>query len=77
MTDPKKPTDMEDGALDDVQGGAQTMFLANGTPVRADTQTAGREDQIEVIATNYQIKSPRDAASGLPTGKRMHKPVSG
>ena len=37
------------------------------------------EDQLEQAAggtTNVQhmIVSPRDAASGLPTGKRMHKP---
>ena len=36
-------------------------------------------DQLEKAAggtTNVQhtIVSPRDAASGLPTGKRMHKP---
>jgi len=27
-----------------------------------------------VIAVSHEIVSPRDAASGLPTGKRMHKP---
>jgi hypothetical protein len=27
-------------------------------------------------AFNYQVVSPRDAASGLPTGKRMHKPYT-
>jgi hypothetical protein len=37
------------------------------------------DDQLEQAAggtTNVQhtIVSPRDAASGLPTGKRMHKP---
>jgi type VI secretion system secreted protein Hcp len=34
----------------------------------------GREGSIMVIAVNHEIVSPRDAASGLPTGKRMHKP---
>ena len=34
----------------------------------------GREDKIMVIAVSHEIVSPRDAASGLPTGKRMHKP---
>jgi type VI secretion system secreted protein Hcp len=33
-----------------------------------------REDSIGVIAVSHQIVSPRDAASGMPTGKRMHKP---
>ena len=27
-----------------------------------------------VIAVSHEVVSPRDAASGLPTGKRMHKP---
>lgn len=35
----------------------------------------GREDSIMVIAVSHEIISPRDAASGLPTGKRMHKPL--
>jgi type VI secretion system secreted protein Hcp len=36
----------------------------------------GREGKIMVIAVSHEIISPRDAASGLPTGKRMHKPFS-
>ncbi len=35
----------------------------------------GRENQIMVIAVNHEITTPRDPASGLPTGKRMHKPI--
>ena len=34
----------------------------------------GRENKIMVIAVSHEIVSPRDSASGLPTGKRMHKP---
>lgn len=34
----------------------------------------GREGSIMVIACSQSIVSPRDAASGLPSGKRMHKP---
>ena len=30
------------------------------------------EDQLEKVAGGHAIVSPRDAASGLPTGKRMH-----
>jgi type VI secretion system secreted protein Hcp len=29
-----------------------------------------------VAAVAYAIESPRDAASGLPTGKRKHEPVT-
>jgi type VI secretion system secreted protein Hcp len=35
----------------------------------------GRENSIMVIAVSHEIISPRDPASGLPTGKRMHKPM--
>jgi type VI secretion system secreted protein Hcp len=30
---------------------------------------------IEVTAISHEIVSPRDPASGLPTGKRQHKPI--
>ncbi len=35
----------------------------------------GREGSILVIAMEHDVVSPRDIASGLPTGKRQHKPV--
>jgi len=35
----------------------------------------GRENSIMIIAVSHSVLSPRDAASGLATGKRMHKPV--
>ena len=35
----------------------------------------GREKWIQGYAFEYKISSPRDAASGLPTGKRMHSPL--
>ena len=34
----------------------------------------GQEGKIMVIAVSHEIISPRDPQSGLPTGKRMHKP---
>jgi type VI secretion system secreted protein Hcp len=34
----------------------------------------GRENSIMIIAASHSVMSPRDAASGLATGKRMHKP---
>ena len=37
---------------------------------------AGREEMMEVIGFSHEIVCPRDAASGLPTGKRQHKPVN-
>jgi type VI secretion system secreted protein Hcp len=43
--------------------------------VNGSVTQAGREDTMEVIGFNHEVKSPRDAASGLPTGKRQHKPI--
>jgi len=42
--------------------------------IKGSVTQKGREGKIMVIASNHSIVSPRDAASGLPTGKRMHKP---
>src|SRR4029453_16747997 len=42
--------------------------------IKGSVTQKGREGKIMVIAVNHEIVSPRDPASGLPTGKRMHKP---
>jgi type VI secretion system secreted protein Hcp len=42
--------------------------------IKGSVTQKGREGSIMVIAVSHAIVSPRDAASGLPTGKRMHKP---
>lgn len=42
--------------------------------IKGSVTQKGRENRIMVIATSHDIVSPRDHASGLPTGKRMHKP---
>lgn len=42
--------------------------------IKGSVTQKGREGKIMVIAVSHSITSPRDAASGLPTGKRMHKP---
>ena len=43
-------------------------------PIKGSVTQKGREDSIMVIAVSHEVVSPRDPASGLPTGKRMHKP---
>jgi len=43
--------------------------------IKGSCTQAGREDSIEVYGFNHEVLSPRDAASGLPTGKRQHKPL--
>jgi type VI secretion system secreted protein Hcp len=42
--------------------------------IKGSVTQKGREGKIMVIAVEHEIISPRDPASGLPTGKRMHKP---
>lgn len=42
--------------------------------IKGSVTLKGREGTIAVIAVSHEIVSPRDPASGLPTGKRMHKP---
>jgi type VI secretion system secreted protein Hcp len=41
-----------------------------------DVTSAKDKSLITVIGYSYEIVSPRDASSGLPTGKRQHKPVT-
>jgi type VI secretion system secreted protein Hcp len=43
--------------------------------IKSGVKLKGREGQIVVIAVSHEIVSPRDAASGQATGKRMHKPL--
>jgi type VI secretion system secreted protein Hcp len=42
--------------------------------IKGSVSKSGREGAIEVLSVSHEIVSPRDAASGLPTGKRQHKP---
>jgi type VI secretion system secreted protein Hcp len=42
--------------------------------IKGGITTKGREGAIGIIAVSHSIVSPRDPQSGLPTGKRMHKP---
>ena len=43
--------------------------------IKGSVTQKGREGKIMVIAVSHEIISPRDSASGLPTGKRQHKPL--
>ncbi len=44
--------------------------------IEGSNDQAGREGLMEIYGWNHEVVSPRDAASGLPTGKRQHKPVT-
>jgi type VI secretion system secreted protein Hcp len=45
-------------------------------PIRGSVAQKGREDKILVIAVQHEIVAPREPQSGIPTGKRMHKPFN-
>jgi type VI secretion system secreted protein Hcp len=42
--------------------------------IKGSVTQKGREGKILVIAAEHEVLSPRDASSGLATGKRTHKP---
>jgi type VI secretion system secreted protein Hcp len=44
--------------------------------IKGGVSLAGRKDSILVLGCNHEIISPRDIASGLPTGQRQHKPLT-
>lgn len=52
-----------------------TVDSATQGTIEGDVTLAGREGTIEVISFGYNVISPRDAASGLPTGRRQHRPI--
>ena len=58
--------------------GTATTALATGQSmtmlVTGQKQGVFSKTKIPVLAVSHEIVSPRDAASGLPTGKRQHKP---
>ena len=43
--------------------------------IQGSVTQKGREGSSAVIAVSHEIVSPRDAVSGLATGKRQHKPL--
>ncbi|MBL7812018.1 MAG: type VI secretion system tube protein Hcp [Bacteroidetes bacterium] len=58
---------------------ALTAYLkitaANSGLIKGNVKIKGREDTIAVYAFDHSITSPRDPASGLPSGRRQHKPL--
>jgi type VI secretion system secreted protein Hcp len=43
--------------------------------IKGSVVQKGRENTILIVGADHLIVSPRDAASGLPTGKRQHQPI--
>jgi len=44
--------------------------------IKGSVTQAGREDSMQIYGWSHEVVSPLDAASGLPTGKRQHKPIT-
>ena len=67
------------GASGEEQSPPITKFLkvtaAKQGVITGSVTEKGKEGTIGVIAVDHSIISPRDPASGLPTGKRMHSPL--
>ena len=67
------------GGAGDEQSPPITKFLKIHAQKQGDIQGSvtqrGKEGTIAVIAVQHAIISPRDPASGLPTGKRVHEPL--
>ena len=58
-------------------GSATAVLPAQSMTISATGQKQGAFAKlIPIAALTHEIVSPRDAASGLPTGKRQHKPIS-
>ncbi len=43
---------------------------------RGETTLKGRESSVEGFRFSYQVTSPRDVATGLPSGRRQHSPIT-
>jgi type VI secretion system secreted protein Hcp len=44
--------------------------------IKGESTDSKHKEEIELLSWSHEVVSPRDAASGLPTGKRQQKPLS-
>jgi type VI secretion system secreted protein Hcp len=56
-------------AITDANGSTQGLISSGDT-------VGGFTDAIQIYSYSHQVSTTRDAASGLPTGKRQHKPIT-
>ena len=45
-------------------------------PLKGESTRKGTENQFAALSLEYDLRSPRDAATGQASGKRQHSPVS-
>jgi hypothetical protein len=67
------------GETRDVDGNGAADALTDGLlvvryAVPGVTRDPPHKDKLSALAIDHEVKSPRDAASGQASGKRMHKP---
>ena len=62
------------GALAAQTANAYIVGAVQG-PINGDVIQVGREGSIEVLSFGYNVSAPYDPATGLPSGKRQHRPV--
>ncbi|MDC0718404.1 type VI secretion system tube protein TssD [Nannocystis bainbridge] len=43
--------------------------------IKGSVVKKGRENMIAILSLDHEVSMPRDAASGLATGRRQHKPL--
>ena len=59
---------------------ALTKYLklkgANQGDINGDCKQKGREKMILVYSLDHQVEIPRDTHSGMPTGQRIHHPLT-
>jgi hypothetical protein len=48
---------------------------AKGSTTKESTTGEGRKDSLDVLQLNASVISPRDAGSGMATGRRQYSPV--
>lgn len=76
--DPGLGLSSSDGGLHALSRAASFFMTATGQKsgkIKGGSTIKGREGQIELLGIEQFVKSPRDAASGLPTGRRIHHPL--
>jgi hypothetical protein len=63
----------QDGSADRV---APSDVNGDGTADKAASPTQGKPSNSAVNTSHSNIKNPREASTGMPTGKRQHNPVT-
>src|SRR5947209_7480301 len=64
------------GEMDMALSAYLTLAGQKQGPINGSVTEKGRENSILVHSYENLITSPRDAASGLATGKRVHQPIT-